>query len=338
MALTTISFLGQSKTQSTQLADLRATLNDLQRQLATQKKTDSFAGFGVDAGRVQSLRTDLNEIDAYSTNIDRAVLRTKVMSETLTEITNIANQMIDGFRLLQSGADGVDADFLRNLAGNNLQYLGDLLNTEIQGSYLFSGNDIGNAPFTNEATLNANIQAEYTTWLAGGQTPAQLLANADALTGADLGYAGTLGASGDVIAKVDDSIEINYTLKADNPGLQEIVRGIALAANLQFPNPAVDIATEAEFEQIFAGIISTLESGITALESDHNILVSKNALMTDIKERQENERNTLQSMLDDLENVDTAEIIVRLQSLETQMTASYETANLVNQLTLVNFL
>ncbi|TNE31919.1 MAG: hypothetical protein EP349_03125 [Alphaproteobacteria bacterium] len=338
MALTTISFLGQSKTQSTQLAQLRATLNELQRQLATQKKTDTFAGFGVDAGRVQSLRTNLNEIDAYSTNIDRAVLRTKVMSETLTEITNIANQVIDGFRLLQSGADGVDTDFLRNMASNNLQYLGDLLNTEIQGSYLFSGNDIGNAPFTNEATLNANMQAEYTLWLAGGQTPAQLLANADAFTGSDLGYAGTLGASGDVIAKVDDNIEINYTLKADNPGLQEIVRGIALAANLQFPNPAVDIATEAEFEQIFAGIISTLESGIAALESDHNILVSKNALMTDIKERQENERNTLQSMLDDLENVDTAEIIVRLQSLETQMTASYETANLVNQLTLVNFL
>lgn len=338
MALTTISFLGQSKTQSTQLAQLRRTLDDLQRQLATQKKTDTFAGFGVDAGRVQSLRTDLKEIDAYSVNIDRAVLRTKVMSETLTEITKVANQMIDGFRLLQSGADGVDADFLRNLAANNLQYLGDLLNTEIQGAYLFSGNDIGNAPFTNESTLNTNIQAEYATWLAGGQSPAQLLANTEAFTGADLGYAGTLGSSGDVIAKVDDSVEINYTLKADNAGLQDIVRGIALAANLQFPNPAVDIATEAEFDQVFAGIIAILERGIAAVENDHNILVSKNALMTDIKERQENERNTLQTMLDDLENADTAEIIVRLQSLETQMTASYETARLVNQLTLVNFL
>jgi len=338
MALTTVSFLGQSKTQSTQLAQLRNTLNDLQRQLATQKKTDNFAGFGVDAGRVQSLRTDLNEIDAYSVNIDRAVLRTKVMSETLSEITNIANQVIDGFRLLQSGADGVDVDFLRNMASNNLQYLGDLLNTELQGSYLFSGNDIGNAPFTNDATLNANMQAEYTNWLAGGQTPAQLLANADAFTGADLGYAGTLGASGDVIAKVDDNIEINYTLKADNPSLQNIIRGIALAANLQFPNPAVDIATEAEFDQIFGSIISTLESGLSALESDHNILVSKNALMTDIKTRQDNERNTLQTMLDGLENVDTADIIVQLQALETQMTASFETANLVNQLTLVNFL
>jgi len=338
MALTTVSFLGQSKTQSTHLSQLRNTLNDLQRQLATQKKTDTFAGLGVDAGRVQSLRTDLNEIDSYSVNIDRAVLRTKVMSETLTEITKIANQVIDGFRLLQSGAEDVDADFLRNMASNNLQYLGDLLNSDLQGSYLFSGNDIGNAPFTNEAVLNANIQAEYTNWLAGGQTPAQLLANTDAFTGTNLGYAGTLGASGNIIAKVDDNVEINYTLKADNPALQDIIRGIALAANLQFPNPAVDVATEAEFDQIFSGIIATLEDGIAALESDHNILVSKNALMTDIKLRQESERNTLQTMLDGIENVDTTEIIVRLQALETQMTASYETANLVNQLSLVNFL
>src|SRR5919202_146109 len=51
------------------LVGLRAQLDDLQRQLGTGKKADSYAGMGLDRGLAVGLRAQVTAIHAYSDTI-----------------------------------------------------------------------------------------------------------------------------------------------------------------------------------------------------------------------------------------------------------------------------
>ncbi|TVQ83310.1 MAG: hypothetical protein EA357_06560 [Micavibrio sp.] len=337
MVSTSISFLGKSKTQSAHLLRLRNTLNDLQRQIATQKKTDTMSGLGRDAVRAQNLRTDLKNMKSYVTNIERSTLKTKIMSETMTEISRVAQDMASGF-LLETRSGEVDVDNLRSMAEHHLRYIKELLNTKLHDAHVFAGSDSLTAPFADLPGLNANIQAEFTDWLAGGQTPQQLLDNVDALTGTALGQSQSLGSAGQVIAKIDDGLEIDLTVKADHPAIEDIMRGLALAANMQFPDPAVDTATEEEFFVIFEAIIQKLGNAAHELNRENNKLVTNTILMENVKTRHQSDREIMLNVLNDIEDIDTAEAVIKLQALETQLIASFETTRLANQLSLVNFL
>jgi len=55
-------------------------------------------------------------------------------------------------------------------------------------------------------------------------------------------------------------------------------------------------------------------------------------------EQHKTDQSTLSGIVDDLENVDMSEAIIKLQTLQTQLTASFQTANVVQSMSLVNFL
>lgn len=337
MTTSFVSFAAQTKQQSTQLIGLRDSLNDLQRQIATQKKHDTISGFGTDAAEVQRLRTDSDDISAYIDTIDRTRLRGRIMTESLTEITRIAREVAESFTLQTQNGE-VDIEAIRTVAQQNLIYLQDLINTKHGDAFVFAGNDSTSAPFDNEILLNNNMQNEITDWLAAGQTPAQLITDVNGFSGNNLGYSTALGASGDVFAKIDVNVEVNYTVKADVSSLQDIVRFVALAANLQYPDPAVDIATDSEFHQIADEIANGLTNAARDLDDENYNLANKVKLMENIQNRHIQDNETLKEIISSTEDADTTEVLVALQALQTQMQASFQATNVINRLSLVNFL
>ncbi len=334
---TFISFAGQTKAQSSRLLDLRNSMAELQRQMATQKRSDTFSGLGSDAGTIQKLRTDTNDIQRYMKNIDRISIRTQMMSDAMTEAVKIGREVMNSMRM-QTREGEVEMGAINVVASENLQFLQDLMNTNYQGAYVFAGNDVNNAPVEELSILNNNIQSEMNNWLAGMQTPNQFLNNVNALSGTDLSYSNSLQSAGDVYIKIDTNVEINYTVKADDNSFKELMRGIAMAANLKQPDPAVDIATDSEFYQIYDEIITKIADAVDNLDKENFSLASKNSLMGNIEARHVKDVNLLKTLLSKTEDVDTAETIVKLQAVQSQLTASYEATKVVSQMMLINFL
>ncbi len=337
MTGTFISFAGQSKAQSTRLLDLRSSLLDLQRQMATQKRSDDFSGLGVDTGTVQRLRTEGNETSAYMKTIDRISIRTRIMSEAMTEAVDVAREVVNSMRLQIREGD-IEIGAVRTIAQENLRFLQELVNSTNNGTYVFAGNDVRNPPLDNMATLNSNMQTEVTDWLNGTQTSNQLIGDVQSMSGTALGYSTSLQSAGDVLVKIDSNVEVNYTVKGDGNGFSDIIKGVALMANLQDPDPAVDVGTKAEFFQIYDEIITTVSQGIQNLDRENFNLSSKNSLMNNIQERHIKDKGILETILAKTENVDLSETIVKLQAVESQLTASYETTRVVSELTLINFI
>jgi flagellar hook-associated protein 3 FlgL len=61
-----------------QFVSMRGQLDDLQRQLATQKKSETYAGLGMDRGVSLDLNNKLSTLDGYLTGIQRADVNLKL--------------------------------------------------------------------------------------------------------------------------------------------------------------------------------------------------------------------------------------------------------------------
>src|SRR6185312_4465144 len=66
---------GQAGISIQQLVSMRAQLDELQRQLSTGKKADSYAGLGLDRGVTISLNSQLSAIGGYNDTINTVLTR-----------------------------------------------------------------------------------------------------------------------------------------------------------------------------------------------------------------------------------------------------------------------
>jgi flagellin-like hook-associated protein FlgL len=128
------------------LTRMRKQFDDLNLQLATGKKSQTYGGLGVDRGLSLTLRGKLSALDSYKMNIQQASLRTSLMMTSLTTLTDIASQtrgdldpsnyiLIDGKRTIAQQS-----------ALTRLETALEALNTDSAGVYLFGGRSVTSKP------------------------------------------------------------------------------------------------------------------------------------------------------------------------------------------------
>jgi flagellar hook-associated protein 3 FlgL len=329
-----VSFLSQTMSQISRLKDLRVSLDDLQRQVTTQKKFDNYGGYGTDSLNLQFLRTTETLTESYIGNIDTVSNRMEMMSNNMTQISKLGNQLLSAVHL--GGA--TDVSSINPLAQQNLQFVKDLVNQTLDGRYLFGGSDAENPPFVDESTLNSNFINQVNLWLGGGGN-AQLTGAMDGFSADNLGLSPGLANAGALTARISHNMDIDYTVKADQPGFQDIIRGLAFFANLKYPDPAAgDLATPAEFDAALKHGVDVLTRGVQEMNDAAKQLVGKVSLMKDIKESHKSDMELLLTQIDGIENMDPSSAIITMQLLQNQLTASYQVTKIVGQLSLVNFL
>lgn len=336
MTISKVSFLGASQAQIARLKDLNATLLDLQRQMATRKKHDTLAGFSTDAQNVLRNRADRGRVQSYLANVDTVTTRINAMNTVMQSVRDSVGQIVDGITTaVHESASDIPA--LAQLAKNVLAFVLDNTNFQIDGRYLFAGSDTASRPFTDKNLLNANFQAEITDWLDGTITTAQLISNANAFTATDLGLNPGLSASGQVSIRLDNETELDYTVKADDDGFQDIIRALALMANLKEPGPG-DTPTAGDADEVLQTVMSTARAGIKKLDAANTRLGTSFNLLKEVRASHERDVALYENLISDAEDADTTEVVTQVQLLQTQLQASYEVTRIVSQLSLVNYL
>ena len=121
--------------------NMKTQLTDLQRQLVTGKQADTFGKLGTDRNLVLSLRSQIGSLDGYLATITQTDLRVKVMSDTLTRVSDIASEiktsaLTSGFELIS----GTQTE-LQKTSALRFDELVALLNTDVEDRYLFAGRD-----------------------------------------------------------------------------------------------------------------------------------------------------------------------------------------------------
>jgi flagellar hook-associated protein 3 FlgL len=134
----TISAAGSTANMLSQrLLDLRSQFNDLQRQLSTGKKSDTYAGLGLDRGLSVSLNAQSAALDSYNTTIDNVMTRVNVAQNALTSVDKVSSSLSSA--LLQGSDSPNNGNTTQVSAQSWLQQLVGLLNTKVGDRYVFSG-------------------------------------------------------------------------------------------------------------------------------------------------------------------------------------------------------
>lgn len=121
------------------LLNMKTQLEQLQQQLATGKRADSYAGQGVDRSFAVGLRAQISALDAFASTATNINTRLSLASLSLDGLSDIATQM----RAAANNADlSVNAHGQTTGQVNARGAFEDalaLINTQSGGRYLFSG-------------------------------------------------------------------------------------------------------------------------------------------------------------------------------------------------------
>lgn len=330
-----VSTIGKNLNNRFLLQRLRSELLDVQTQINTGKKGNTFSALDTaGASNSMSFRNSRNLLQSYVDSINIVRSRTDVMNAAMLSITTSSRNVLTTLQSqLQDTAP--ETAIIRDEAQAQLDVVLQKLNTRFGDRYLFAGTDITNPPHDNAPGLNAGFAAQVAAWMAGTPTAASVVTDANGFNDAALGYSGSLSASGAVTVRADEGTDIDYTVLANEEGLRDLVRGLTIVANLQDPTTP---AEQDNFWTIVNGAIELIDSGSEMIDDEIGILGNKSRQMEDLLIQHDESQGALEIFIGQVEDVDLADAVTRFNSLELQLQASYQVTSRISQLSLVNFL
>jgi len=137
MSITGVSSSSSLVVQS--LVDMRNRLSELQRQLGTGTKSDSYAGVGLDRGLAVGMRAQLSALTGYEDTIQTVTSRIDLAQTVLSGIYDEGRNVRSATRLSEFSIESGGQTSDQKLARTSLDTMLGLLNTQFGDRYLFSG-------------------------------------------------------------------------------------------------------------------------------------------------------------------------------------------------------
>jgi len=141
-----ISVLSPTLGLNRSIADSRDLLADLQKQIATGKKVETYGDLGVQRSQILSLRSELSQLNGYTNTITLLDVRLDISLETLERIRTLASEtksdtLAVGFDPFATGQTALQASV-------RMQFdeVAALLNTDVNGRHLFGGRETEQNP------------------------------------------------------------------------------------------------------------------------------------------------------------------------------------------------
>jgi flagellin-like hook-associated protein FlgL len=203
----------------TQVNRIQSSINNLQlqlskaeQQISTGKISSSFSGLKGEKARLSiQFREAMETKQSYIDSIQTTQLRAGVTNTALLQIQDLATEL--RVQLIGQTQDlGVEnLPIMNEYAKSQIDRLGNLLNAEVAGRFIFSGDKSGTAPIIDTNIIKENFSAAVNTTVnAGGNSAAQIQAATDAWFNAK----GTTGTGNNPFAVTNGSPVVTTTQTA----------------------------------------------------------------------------------------------------------------------------
>ena len=127
------------QTSMEQIGRMQDRFAALQKQLATGQKASNLAEMGSTRYFSLSVRARANRISGYGESIDMVNLRLDAFNQVTTSLEKVAQSARTAITPSAFGSSAFSYGTVPSLARANLDQMVDLLNTDVNGRYLFSG-------------------------------------------------------------------------------------------------------------------------------------------------------------------------------------------------------
>lgn len=288
--------------------EIQSRIQDAQIQIGTGKKAQRYEGLAADASRLINLKSDHAAKTRFLANNTLAAQRLATMEDKVATAFQIASD----FRVLLvnalNGNNAADLS-LASQSQANLDQVAGLLNTRLDGRYLFAGTRTETAP----VDMNA----------AGFATPPSVYP-----TTADTGY--FLGDSTKLTVRADDTFTISYGVTADEAEFEQLVRALRIGATTT-TSPTIDRTRLEE-------ALRVVDQAIAGLPNIRSRIGAARATLDTVDQRHADFLLYAEEAIGDIENIDPTEAITRLGSDQVQIQASYMLLSRLGQISLTQYL
>jgi flagellar hook-associated protein 3 FlgL len=125
----------------------------LQVQLATGQKASTLAEMGSDRYFDLSLRSRINRIDGYKNSIDMVNMRFEMYDQVMSRMDAVESAARSAIVPSNYGSSNINFGTAPSLARSNLDEVVNLLNTDVDGRYLFGGGKVDQRPVAATAAI-----------------------------------------------------------------------------------------------------------------------------------------------------------------------------------------
>jgi flagellar hook-associated protein 3 FlgL len=146
-------------------------------------------------------------------------------------------------------------------------------------------------------------------------------------------YQGDTTTGAQVSARIDDGFDLAYGVRGDDPSIATILGAIYAVATSD-----LTIANEAGYRQMSTRALADLQTGFDELQQVIGVLGVQQTTLDQTDKRHTDFQIMLAEQITNIEDVDAADAITRMQLLQNNLEASYRLIANTRELTLVRFL
>ena len=338
------------------LGRVNKSFENLTEQSSSGLISQTFAGLGGTAPAALALGPQINNLQVYRNNIDAASGPAQLTQTAMKQIQSIAANLLAEMPNL-NGLDPASIDTIAANARNDLARVGDLLNSQYGGIYVFAGQDTSNPPVPNADQITsagfflqisaavanlsgAGTAATVTATLAiassntAGTSPfstylSQLASNLtqpSVSTGPGQSQMLGLLASGNTgAASIGPSTTGSY--------MRDLMRALATIGSLNSTQ-----VNDPNFATLVADTQASLIGAISAMSTDVGILGEQQASLTAVQTTLSDTQTALTGQLSSAQDVDMAATLSNLTLTQTQLQESYQLIAAASSMSLAKFL
>lgn len=349
--MTRVSTMGHANLMTAFALNTQTRMAEAQIQVGTGFKSQSYAGIARNTSRLITLETQQARAANFRDGIEIVQMRLKLMSEGVSSLDKEVGSLRGALAGQPTAEYAVSASIWKQ-ADNLLRHVQDVLNMQDETGYLFGGVRREGAPVdATYATING--AAPFPAAPAGGPPP---LAPAPPLTTAQIDqiaaayYSGATDSTNLSVRISDELPPVSYGVKANEDGFKYLIAGLHMIrqANVNFPNDpnsAADIdeaylnnGLELITKAIQGEPTATYPGAVQGMRELASEIGSMNVTLERAKERHVLFLAYAEDTISDIEQVDTAEAVARLNSDQLALQAAFNTLARLSETTLLNYL
>jgi len=307
--MTRVSSFGQQSLLLSTMMENQKRVFENQRQVASGKKTDEYAGLAGITNTTLSSRSFMARVETFQTTIK--TVRGKLDANDV-QIEGMLNSMEALKDNMQVALANNQAEGFSELLDQTFRFMVNGLNTNFDGTFLFAGAKTSTTP------VNVNTLADL----------AALPVVSDAFDNADITFK----------AKIADNVDLNFGLLASDVAEESftVLRDL-YNYDQSAAGPLQGEMTDAQWTYM-QSMLANVTSAIDNLRQ-HQV---SNGLVYErldvINEQHSDTAVFLETFIADLEDVNMAEAVTRLENNKVALDASYQAVAVMSDLTLLNFI
>ncbi|WP_163267316.1 flagellar hook-associated family protein [Chelativorans alearense] len=341
-----ISTSSISQTLRYQMMRMQVELAERQQEATTGRVADPGVTLGARAGVSFSMTRDMARLDSLIDANGLASGRLSATQNGLEQLGGIAQDMLEALTAASSGDS--DPEIIRASAKQALESMTSILNSNLNGEYLFAGintdvkplNDFTDPASPNKAQFDTLFSAHFgfaqTDPAAENITAAEMAAFLDDLEASFMG-AGWSDWSEASDQKITSRITLNETAEtsttANGPGMRRLAMATAALTDLM-QIPLDDEALQALYGRATA-LVGAAVADFAHAQSEVGLAETR---VEEASERISSQIDLFNTLVTDLEGVDPFEAATKVNDLLTQIETAYALTARIQQLSLLRYL